>query len=368
MPVPPPARGAYARYSPQPQALAAGPQAAATVLQALAAVPPGLGGMNPPMAMSSQAYPFSLLAPRYGGGSIHPPRMSPMLSQVNGAPPRQGNSMGRSSTSNVAARTTSSSSSLFNYAAPESSNFAARTSSSSAAYALPQQQLQSSAMSMPMGHSGTSDDLMSLSSSPWADMEVSFASAAPSLPAYDSELLLSTPFDPTICEVDNFSADEFALLDSGDDYCVSVPPPPQTKNPRIAFNPPEPDFGGAFGGPWAAGTLQQATNISAPDSLEALARLQSFDGSFTLGVLSVIALRTDLQTVRDALPAAAPDQVVATVLAMSFLAAKLAAEHEAWAGLHEKARQYIAVALRDMGAAESVTADMLQARVGAMLA
>ncbi|KAJ7686799.1 von Willebrand factor type A domain-containing protein [Mycena rosella] len=133
--------------------------------------------------------------------------------------------------------------------------------------------------------------------------------------------------------------------------------------------PPNPSpFGSAaqqstFGG---FGTPQQAA--SASDPLEALARLQSFDGCFSLEVLNIIKLSTDLQNVRSALPAGAPDAVVATVLAMAFLATKLGAsmDRDSWEGLHQKAEQYVEAALRSMGAVE--TADMLQEKVAEMLA
>ncbi|KAJ7468652.1 von Willebrand factor type A domain-containing protein [Mycena latifolia] len=124
-------------------------------------------------------------------------------------------------------------------------------------------------------------------------------------------------------------------------------------------------FGSAPSKPTAS-TPQPAA--SASDPLEALARLQSFDGCFSLEVLSVIKLATDIQNVRSVFPAGATDAVVATVLAMAFLATKLAAsvDRDSWEGLHEKAQQYVEAALRNMGAAE--TADVLQAKVAAMLA
>ncbi|KAJ7468660.1 hypothetical protein FB451DRAFT_1256903 [Mycena latifolia] len=129
--------------------------------------------------------------------------------------------------------------------------------------------------------------------------------------------------------------------------------------------PPAPVPQGAFTS--AANPPQQAA-ASASDPLEALARLQLFDGCFSLEVLSVIKLTTDLQNVRNAFPAGATDGLVATVLAMAFLATNLGAseDRESWEGLHEKAQQYVEAALRNLGSAE--TLDMLQAKVATMLA
>ncbi|KAF7320962.1 hypothetical protein HMN09_00183000 [Mycena chlorophos] len=81
------------------------------------------------------------------------------------------------------------------------------------------------------------------------------------------------------------------------------------------------------------------------DKLEVLARLQSFDGCFSLEVLKVIPLApsTDVQAVRAALPANATDIVAATLLAMAFLANKLGAgvERDAWEGVYDKAAEYV---------------------------
>ncbi|KAJ7657872.1 von Willebrand factor type A domain-containing protein [Mycena polygramma] len=104
------------------------------------------------------------------------------------------------------------------------------------------------------------------------------------------------------------------------------------------------------------------------DPLEALARLQSFDGCFSLDVLTVIKLKSDIEAVRAAFPAGATDTVVATVLAMAFLATKLGAgvERDSWEGIYEKAQQYVEAALQKLGAAEG--ADALEAKVVQFLA
>ncbi|KAJ7170876.1 von Willebrand factor type A domain-containing protein [Mycena crocata] len=115
-------------------------------------------------------------------------------------------------------------------------------------------------------------------------------------------------------------------------------------------------------------TLDSAAIEPATDPLEALARLQSFDGRFSLGVLTVIKLSTDIESVRGALPAGATDGVVATLLAMAFLSTKLGADvdRDSWEGIYEKAQQYVEAALQDMGAVETV--DVLEKKVVQMLA
>ncbi|KAJ6542724.1 von Willebrand factor type A domain-containing protein [Mycena capillaripes] len=104
------------------------------------------------------------------------------------------------------------------------------------------------------------------------------------------------------------------------------------------------------------------------DPLECLARLQAFDGCFSLDVLSVIRLRSDMQAVRNAFPAGATDAIVATILAMTFLSTKLGAgvDRDSWEGIYEKAQQYVEAALRNIGAVE--TADVLEAKVAQLLA
>ncbi|KAF7345085.1 hypothetical protein MVEN_01672100 [Mycena venus] len=104
------------------------------------------------------------------------------------------------------------------------------------------------------------------------------------------------------------------------------------------------------------------------DPLEALARLQSFDGCFSLQVLKVIKLKSDVETVRASLPAGVTDGIVATLLAMAFMSTKLApkVDLDSWEGIYEKAQQYVEVALQKMGSAE--TAETLEAKVAKLLA
>ncbi|KAF7373331.1 hypothetical protein MSAN_00542700 [Mycena sanguinolenta] len=104
--------------------------------------------------------------------------------------------------------------------------------------------------------------------------------------------------------------------------------------------------------------LIRAPVVLSSDPLESLARMQSFDGCFSLEVLRVITLKTDIEAVRSAFPAGATDGMVATVLAMVFLSTKLGAgvEREAWEGIYEKAQQYVVDALQRIGAAKTVEA------------
>ncbi|KAF7320964.1 hypothetical protein HMN09_00183200 [Mycena chlorophos] len=96
-----------------------------------------------------------------------------------------------------------------------------------------------------------------------------------------------------------------------------------------------------------AQSTQPPPSAPAPpaDTLEMLARMQAFDGQFGLYVLDVVRLgpSTDVDAVRAALPENASDAVVATLLAMAFLANKLGAEIErdAWEGLYEKAKEFV---------------------------
>ncbi|KAJ7875293.1 hypothetical protein B0H14DRAFT_2568783 [Mycena olivaceomarginata] len=75
------------------------------------------------------------------------------------------------------------------------------------------------------------------------------------------------------------------------------------------------------------------------DPVEALARLQSFDGCFSVEVFTFVGLKeTD---VRALFPTRAADVVVVTVLAMAFLSTKLGVEVErdSWEGIYEKAKE-----------------------------
>ncbi|KAJ7223096.1 vault protein inter-alpha-trypsin domain-containing protein [Mycena pura] len=120
----------------------------------------------------------------------------------------------------------------------------------------------------------------------------------------------------------------------------------------------------------AVSKKKKVSTASAPpaDPLEALARLQAFDGCFSFKVLNVVKLTADVQTVRSAFAAGVSDAVVATVITMAFLANKLGAavERDAWEGMYEKAQQFVEAALQSKGVAESVGA--LEAKVVKFLA
>jgi hypothetical protein len=120
---------------------------------------------------------------------------------------------------------------------------------------------------------------------------------------------------------------------------------------------------------------QSSTSASVPsprteteDPLETLARLQSFDGCFSAAVFDFVSLKTDIDVVRALFPAGAGDAIVATVLAMAFLCAKLSAdvERESWEGMYEKAKEYVKEALVSMGA--NVSVEALEAKAMKMLA
>ncbi|KAJ7590255.1 von Willebrand factor type A domain-containing protein [Mycena floridula] len=78
------------------------------------------------------------------------------------------------------------------------------------------------------------------------------------------------------------------------------------------------------------------------DPLEALARLQSFDGGFTMQILNLVSLEEE--TARAAFPGL-EDVVIATILALGFIATKLKDRQmldvEAWEGIYEKAKEYL---------------------------
>ncbi|KAJ7288528.1 von Willebrand factor type A domain-containing protein [Mycena rebaudengoi] len=98
--------------------------------------------------------------------------------------------------------------------------------------------------------------------------------------------------------------------------------------------------------------------------LESLARLQSFDGCFSLDLLAVVQLKSDIQTVRALFPSHVTDEVVATVLGMAFLSTRLGAdvERDSWEAMYEKAKQFVEEAL------SGIDVDLLEAEVAKLLA
>ncbi|KAF7345101.1 hypothetical protein MVEN_01673800 [Mycena venus] len=102
------------------------------------------------------------------------------------------------------------------------------------------------------------------------------------------------------------------------------------------------------------------------DPLEALARLQRFDGYFSLEVLSIVRLNVDVMEARAAFMDVS--EVFPTLLGMAFLRTKLGAtiEHDSWEAMHNKARAFVGQRL--LGTGNSVDVDELEARAVSILA
>ncbi|KAF7345092.1 hypothetical protein MVEN_01672800 [Mycena venus] len=102
------------------------------------------------------------------------------------------------------------------------------------------------------------------------------------------------------------------------------------------------------------------------DPLEALARLQSFDGCFALRVLSTVQLNVEPEHSRAVLGVS--EEVFATIIAMAFLCTKLGpeVERESWEAMYDKARAYVEDALQAVGS--TVGVDELQAQAVSYLA
>ncbi|KAJ6476299.1 von Willebrand factor type A domain-containing protein [Mycena sanguinolenta] len=84
------------------------------------------------------------------------------------------------------------------------------------------------------------------------------------------------------------------------------------------------------------------------DHLEALARMQYFDGGFPAEVFAFVDLKDDsLEAIRALFPKGVGDAIIATVVAMAFLAVKLGpeVERESWEGMYGKAKEYVEEAL-----------------------
>ncbi|KAJ7682902.1 von Willebrand factor type A domain-containing protein [Mycena rosella] len=104
------------------------------------------------------------------------------------------------------------------------------------------------------------------------------------------------------------------------------------------------------------------------DPLEALARVQSFDGCFSLAVLPIVQLNMDVVEARTALLEGVSDEVFATILAMAFLSTKLGpdVERESWEAMYDKARVFVEGALQLLGT--SVDVGELEAKAIVLLA
>ncbi|KAF7345094.1 hypothetical protein MVEN_01673000 [Mycena venus] len=115
-------------------------------------------------------------------------------------------------------------------------------------------------------------------------------------------------------------------------------------------------------------SISKRVSVPSPpmDPLEAVARLQSFDGCFAQGVLSIVQLNISLDEARAAL--GVPEEVFATIIAMAFLCTKLGpeVERDSWEAIYDKARAYVEDALKDVG--KMVGVDKLQAQAIGYLA
>ncbi|KAJ7088544.1 hypothetical protein C8R43DRAFT_1050718 [Mycena crocata] len=157
---------------------------------------------------------------------------------------------------------------------------------------------------------------------------------------------------------------------------MAAAPSSHSSSPSGLFGGAAPTLAASGSSPFGAGaawgsTPAPASNTfgaaAAADPLEALARLQSFDGCFSLEVLNVIKLNTDIQSVRNVLPAGVPDNLIASLIAMAFLSTKLGAgvDRDSWEGIHDKAQQYVEAALQGVGVEEAV--DVLEGKVARLL-
>ncbi|KAJ6614661.1 hypothetical protein B0H10DRAFT_1950484 [Mycena sp. CBHHK59/15] len=93
----------------------------------------------------------------------------------------------------------------------------------------------------------------------------------------------------------------------------------------------------------AAAETFESQSHTPMDPLEALARLQSFNGCFSLSVLSIIQLIDGADEARAALFDGISDEVFATVIAMAFLNTKLGpeVERDSWEAMYDKARAFV---------------------------
>ncbi|KAK7055137.1 von Willebrand factor type A domain-containing protein [Favolaschia claudopus] len=102
--------------------------------------------------------------------------------------------------------------------------------------------------------------------------------------------------------------------------------------------------------------------------LEALARLQSFDGSFSSDVLFSVKFHTSVEDARAQLYArAAPfyvPEVFATVIGMVYMCTKLGPtiERESWEAMYDKARAFVEGILLDLGSCATVAELETEAR------
>ncbi|KAJ6476263.1 vault protein inter-alpha-trypsin domain-containing protein [Mycena sanguinolenta] len=107
----------------------------------------------------------------------------------------------------------------------------------------------------------------------------------------------------------------------------------------------------------------EPTNSWGQTNLERLARHQSFDGGFSLAVLSVVQLTVDVAKARATLLDGISDEIFATILAIAFMARKLGpeVERDSWEAMYDKARAFVEGAV-------TVSVDELETKAISMLA
>ncbi|KAJ7657893.1 von Willebrand factor type A domain-containing protein [Mycena polygramma] len=108
---------------------------------------------------------------------------------------------------------------------------------------------------------------------------------------------------------------------------------------------------------------ETATPTTGARALEHLARFQSFDGCFSLAVLSVIQLVVNAAQARAAFPGGISDDIFATILAMAFMRNKLGTEVDeaAWEAMYDKARAFVEATIQ-------ISVEELEAHAVPMLA
>ncbi|KAJ7599217.1 von Willebrand factor type A domain-containing protein [Mycena floridula] len=120
--------------------------------------------------------------------------------------------------------------------------------------------------------------------------------------------------------------------------------PPPAPSSRAAPPPPPARASAALKKRKSSAPSESSTSTVqvSTEPLEALARLQSFDGSFSMQVIQVVKLKED--SVRAAFPGL-EEALIATVLAMAFIAKQLkdrqTPDIDAWEGIYSKAKEYI---------------------------
>ncbi|KAK7055153.1 von Willebrand factor type A domain-containing protein [Favolaschia claudopus] len=112
--------------------------------------------------------------------------------------------------------------------------------------------------------------------------------------------------------------------------------------------------------------IAESLSDAAPmDPLETLARLQSFDGRFTVDVFSLVKLHVTTAEACDALGVG--EEILATVIAMAYLCAKLGSnfERNSWEAIYDKARAFVEDELQTVG--NEMEVEGLQARAATYL-